>query len=507
MTRCRRELTHSVLVKSLHPNAPSTCLVPLRARSPRSVYLLTVPPDLARFQQFPRVDYTQDTWPPASRLSGPSVRTCPDSSHYCQGCHQMSSTVRSSEDWTDSDEDTAADSDVEIQLLEKTDAASRLPSKVSRPTLKLLHTIRCGRRLQWHSTGRAVVAAITPSFVRRQSAEQTNETKSNNGIPALDGLRGLACLFVINEHLTYNLTTTFLHGYGDDNLRSIIQLPFIRVFWSGFSMVAIFYVISGYVLSYKPLKQIRNRDMSSFQRTVTSSIFRRAARLYLPTTIAVLLCGIFTYLGAFRYSNYLFCKDDNYLNLHEPLPPTFDSLGPQMLDATKATLRMLNIWDWTDDLSAGDYDLHTWTIVVELRSSMILFLLLIGTSHLRQTFRLLTTSAFLLFCIITTRKDVLLFTSGMLLADIDLLLTSTQPTLLPSPTTQTSHHSRLTTHHAQHTWLLLFILGLYLASVPVFGVYTTPRLHHALAPLHTPRLGCRRMASLSRRHLNHMVIC
>ena len=387
----------------------------------------------------------------------------------------MSSTLRSSGDWIESDEDTAADSDVEIQLLEKLDAASKVPSGVSWPTSKLLHTIRGGRRLQWCSIGRTIILAIKPSFITRQYAEQASETKSSNGIPALDGLRGLACLFVINEHLTYNLSTTFLHGYGDAGLKSIIQWPFIRIFWSGFSMVAIFYVISGYVLSYKPLKQIRNRDMASFQRTLTSSIFRRAARLYLPTIIAVLLCGIFTYLGAFRYSSYLFSKNDNYLNLHEPLPPTFDSFGTQMLDTAKAALRMLNIWDWTDDLSAGDYDLHTWTIVVEFRSSMILFLLLIGTSRLKQKWRIVTTSAFLIFCILTQRKDVLLFVAGMLLADIDLTRTSHQQphTVLPATTHHTRSHT-FTYCHAQQIWLLLFLLGLYLASVPVFGVYTTP---------------------------------
>jgi len=140
--------------------------------------------------------------------------------------------------------------------------------------------------------------AALPSFAKARllpatstSAQVTTTTKAS-GIPALDGLRSVACLLVFNEQFSKNYTGTYTFGYGISERRTIIQWPIIRVMWSGRAMVAIFFVISGYVLSYKLLSQIQDRTTPyGLRRTFASSTFRRAICLYLPSVIMVLIYG------------------------------------------------------------------------------------------------------------------------------------------------------------------------------------------------------------------------
>jgi len=301
---------------------------------------------------------------------------------------------------------------------------------------------------------------------------RTPSTEKITGIPALDGLRGLACLFVFNEHLTYNLTQTFLYGYGVDDRRFMVQFPFLRIPWSGFSMVAIFYVISGYVLSYKPLRLMRAGDDAAVHKTLVSSIFRRGLRLYLPPFAAVLICGFLIWAGVFQAATTVFEHENNYMGLHEPIPPRLDTLISQMYDALKNACNMLKIWDWASrSISAGHYDLHTWTIVIEIRSSMALFLLLAATARLKHWCRLLVVVLFAFFCVATDREDVLLFTSGMLVAEIDMMRKHRGTSIsLPGLPIRDVRKSSL----EGAVWLMMFIAGLFFASTATVGGDSTP---------------------------------
>lgn len=43
-----------------------------------------------------------------------------------------------------------------------------------------------------------------------------------------------------------------------------------------------------------------------------------------------------------------------------------------MYDALIHAYQMLNVWNWSDSISARDYDVHTWRIAVEFRSFKVL---------------------------------------------------------------------------------------------------------------------------------------
>jgi len=313
--------------------------------------------------------------------------------------------------------------------------------------------------------------AVLPSFVQARlspaASPSATPTIKTSGVHVLDGLRGVACLIVFNEHYTRPYTDTFHYGYGIDGRRSFVQWPFVRVMWSGTAMVTIFFVISGYVLSYKSLRHIQDRTAPhKLPRILASSTFRRAIRLYLPAATLVLICGFVAWAGGFRSASAVRqAKPSLLAEGSEHTPPQFDSFPVQMGDALQKVWIMSNFWQWDVVIGPGIYDGHLWTIPVELRCSMVLFLTLIATSHLRQKVRFSYVLLFIAYCVATERRDIMLFLCGMLMAEIDLLYRAIDASNGRQP-------SRWNLRKVLSP--ALFLLGLFLAGLPSSGGPETP---------------------------------
>jgi len=76
----------------------------------------------------------------------------------------------------------------------------------------------------------------------------------------LDGLRGLASLSIIAYHWSGYVLRDSDISYGtpeSDMSSSLLQLPVIRLLYAGPANVCLFFVISGYVLSVKPVELMR----------------------------------------------------------------------------------------------------------------------------------------------------------------------------------------------------------------------------------------------------------
>jgi hypothetical protein len=103
----------------------------------------------------------------------------------------------------------------------------------------------------------SLLSVAKPSFI----GGETSEPRKLRPTSYLDGLRGVAALFVVFNHYVAEYFPDWTYGYlsgdgseaqGGKNDR-LIQLPVVRVFYNGTFMVTIFFVISGYVLSHRPL--------------------------------------------------------------------------------------------------------------------------------------------------------------------------------------------------------------------------------------------------------------
>jgi peptidoglycan/LPS O-acetylase OafA/YrhL len=94
----------------------------------------------------------------------------------------------------------------------------------------------------------------------------------------LDGLRGIAALSVVLYHINIYLDFT------QSSFKSHLPLIVLNIFANGHSAVALFFVMSGFVLSFKYFQQKSNPDYLPF-------LVQRGFRLY-PVFWAVLLVTI-----------------------------------------------------------------------------------------------------------------------------------------------------------------------------------------------------------------------
>ncbi|RAH82775.1 acyltransferase [Aspergillus japonicus CBS 114.51] len=348
-----------------------------------------------------------------------------------------------------------------------------------------------------------VAIVITPSYLQQYVGGTPRPAAKPHAIAALDGLRGWACLLVFNFHFLFTYTWKVAMGWGFNGENfALWQLPIVHMLVSGHIMVAIFFVISGYVLSYKPLKLIRSRAWEQTFTTLASATFRRALRLYIPSFVGITLVFLAVRLGAFHPSRRVLVEGHTILGTNEQHPPIMRSFTKQFWDGYSTLAQLMDPFNWS--LYYNNYNPHLWTIPVEFRSSIVLFLTILGTSRLATPIRISLVSGLIWFCMRFGRWDVVLFLSGMLLAEADLIhgtweqlpipagtssSTTTTATIDDDPKPQLrrflpakshSYHypvlSRLSTRRIpyRNIWFALFIIGLYLGSTPNTGYKWTP---------------------------------
>lgn len=338
-----------------------------------------------------------------------------------------------------------------------------------------------------------LLLALIPSFLQPYFGRRRDFVPERSGnFAALDGLRGCACLLVFNFHFLFSYThnTSIGWGFAEENW-GLHQLPIIHLLFSGHVMVAIFFVISGYVLSYKNLKLFRNSLWDQAFHALASSTLRRGIRLYIPAFVDVCLITIAVRLGCYNYSTWVRDKGNIIVGVDEQHPFIFPTLRAQIWDAYLTMVHLLDPWNWT--LFYNHYNPHLWTIPVEFRCSVVLFLTLLCTSRLRSRYRALTVSCLTFYCMRWGRWDVVLFLSGMLLAETDLTCGLWEAPRVPEnhtngatdkddysempilPTylrTTAKQQSATTTRRAP--WLYIFVVGLYFASCPNSAPAMTP---------------------------------
>ncbi|KAJ5142818.1 Acyltransferase 3 [Penicillium bovifimosum] len=325
-------------------------------------------------------------------------------------------------------------------------------------------------------TWQRLIVALTPSFLQQGSA--SSQPTKLHAIAALDGLRGWACLLVFNFHFLFTYTWKVAIGWGfaGENF-GIHQLPILHMLISGHIMVAIFFVLSGYVLSYKPLKTIRSRSFDQTFTALASGTFRRAFRLYIPAIAGILCVFVAVRLGLYSYSHKVIKEGHTILGTNEQHPHVYRSLSKQSDDLWVTLATLLNPFDYA--LYYNYYNPHLWTIPLEFRSSLILFVVIMGTSRLKSPVRMAVVSGLIWFCMRYGRWEIPLFLFGMLMAEVDLINgvwePSTRPPVEDDKTTIHFSPSKTTIRISRRKlWISLFFVGLYFGSCPNIGFKWTP---------------------------------
>jgi peptidoglycan/LPS O-acetylase OafA/YrhL len=301
----------------------------------------------------------------------------------------------------------------------------------------------------------------------------------------LDGLRGVAAIIVFICHYTENHFHPLTHSYGvapdpppdmDLDLKiaggggrgtgsgemgngsgsgdSFIQLPFVRVIFSGRPMVHIFFVISGFVLSYKPVWALHARETDKAYAALASSAFRRGLRLFGPCVVStwMVLC--------LRQMGYL--------------TPAKATLAEELWKWKGAVFHQITWpWAWDRDLRPA-YDIHLWTIPIEFAHSMLLFMVLLMLSRVRLRIRMAAVLGLMVYCLACGKWAGFEFLAGLFLAEVYVLRAARAK----------EWEGDSETHQ---NWALksfqigLILLGLFIAGWPNHDAERTPGIRYFLA--------------------------
>ncbi|TVY17929.1 hypothetical protein LARI1_G004466 [Lachnellula arida] len=277
----------------------------------------------------------------------------------------------------------------------------------------------------------------------------------------LDGLRGVASLLVVMHHSSWLWYPNLSKGWGSspDNLW-FVQLPFIRIFYAaGSAMVAIFFVVSGFSRSYKPLGLIRTGRSPELLDCLSSSVFRRQLRLVLPPAATTFVSMLVTYAGWYGTG----------VDSRQPARP--DSLAGNVFLWMRSVVELADPFRPVVYPGPYDpmYDTNLWTLPVELHGSMVIFLTLLGISKLRASLRLAMLVSIVLFLLCYAYTHLFLFLGGVLLAELH-YRREERTSKLRTPASQqpdSTDHERQWSKGMKLFWILNFLLAIFVCSMPL----------------------------------------
>jgi len=344
----------------------------------------------------------------------------------------------------------ASDSTTLVEDMEQ-DLVREYEEVASEKTKSELSLVTIWRFVRW-----TIFPVLVPSFLRGHGKGKTKLYPTSY----LDGLRGVAAFIVYIDHFAVNWFDPLRRGYGStEDDYYIIQLPFIRLLYSGRASVAVFFVISGFVLSYKPLKQIHAKQHASLLDTLASSVFRRGLRLYIPVAVGTFL-------------SMLMAHWEWYQELPETstdaLPPVVESFGDQFQHWRD---HMVGIsWPFQEVYPntpyGPPYNGHLWTIPIEFYGSIVVYIMCLSLCRCYTWIRLVLMAFTSLCCLHYERWDIFLFLSGTTLAEISLLkpnLNSLNKTLFPNKSQGSWTMDSLSRWLSATNWMICFV-ALYLLS-------------------------------------------
>lgn len=264
----------------------------------------------------------------------------------------------------------------------------------------------------------------------------------------LDGLRGLAALVVVFCHYANGFIPAFqtyptaTHHTRYDNL--ITATPLHLAFGGNFA-VYIFFVLSGFVLSYK---FFTTKDL----KVITSSAVRRYLRLMVPAFGSVLLAYVVLRFGLmFNQQTSIISGSQGWLNTFWTFPAR---LGDAVYQGVYGTFFM----------GQSSYDSSLWTMQFELYGSFLVFMImaLFGKLNKRWFF-------YAVFIALFLRSTYLAFILGMVLSDLWVNV------------------PRFKTIISQHVAYLFLTIGLfagswYVTTDDIYGLYSIPLFNSSQLP-------------------------
>lgn len=287
-----------------------------------------------------------------------------------------------------------------------------------------------------------VLHLLRPAFLSKPPATKVTLRRT----AYLDGIRGFAALMVyighhqLWAHEAQNADKIFQSAWGFEGQYYLGCFPVVRNFFTGgHYAVVTFFVLSGYVLSTKPLALIQSGDLGAMADNVCANFFKRWLRLYLPiigsTLTVVFLWHVFGVLA-------------NYV--------------PQRTLSAELWTWYTEFKNFTFIFNTGStiwfsYNPHTWSIPVEFKGSIVIYTSLMAFSRCTRNARLWCEAGLIYYFMwIADGAFFAMFMGGMMLCDLEMLAAKDE---LPS---WISHLKR----SDPAIWYVLFVVSLLLGGAP-----------------------------------------
>lgn len=261
------------------------------------------------------------------------------------------------------------------------------------------------------------------------------------------------------DFLGYSFEVNYGYIWNDEepnggNLATIWNYPFVKLPMSGPNMVAIFFIISGYVLTHRFLSLVHQGKVDNALSAMSSATFRRFFRLYAPVFVVTFILQILLQLGLFDSGRKHFDG--------RPYPPKGESgILEQAALFWQWCRGAINVFSWERNYP-DQFDGNIWTIPVEFRCSMVLFLVSIGLARVKTHLRIAGVIICMAWGLNAVLWEIVLFLMGMLLAQFDVLYAARKKAEeenleKPEPATKSSKI---------WFWIPYMYITLYLCSVP-----------------------------------------
>ncbi|KAL3420486.1 hypothetical protein PVAG01_08985 [Phlyctema vagabunda] len=291
----------------------------------------------------------------------------------------------------------------------------------------------------------AILFNILPRYMRPGGLKRSKPLHLTS---YLDALRGVAALFVMNFHYK---------GFGCGN-PWLLEQPFLAVLRSGKGMVNVFFIISGYVLSYKMLKQIRSRQFIPFLDTLTSVTFRRFLRLYLTSGFAT-------------FCSMLLMQTGILVDRVQTRGTIWGALLHWAGDLAHLSDPFAHVKGWSQGTNTSVYLSFLWTIPVEFRGSLIVFGFCAGCCKLSTRNRMVWCSILILASFYWIALYSALFLAGLLMADLSFSRHPSRYQSVPLPAHEINikKHSPYLSRRARISYSILLIISIFLLGQPLHG--------------------------------------
>lgn len=311
-------------------------------------------------------------------------------------------------------------------------------------------------------------------FENLQTLQMLQTTQSNltKALPALDGIRGIASFIVLIFHGLLPYGPALNYGFGADGNYGVHQLPIFRLMYHGPTMVCMFYIISGYLLSLKSLRLIRQAAWAPAFHSLSSSSFRRPIRLFLPAVVSTFITMLLHWFGFFETAAIRGQEIGGVRPTEFELPvPHLETFGAQLGHWFTESLHMMNAFAW--ERRYNPYNPHLWTLASELRASYVLFVTILVLARLKFGVRLSVACFMALVSAYYQKWEIANSLGGMILAEVELSYgTGNETSRKPS-----HQWNKVQKWKRQQHFLIVFVMGLYVASYPKLKGPDTPGFH------------------------------